>query len=145
MPTQATSLRRMILRSVEIADFRHNEVSNLVLSMEKGLTLRHADHVVLFVSRKGDQLVFVHGPGFVSSPRGVRRVFHSEKLRLESGRWNPMMLADYARQVGISLVGAREYVNDHQQKAIVAVIRSMIEDLERASARFNKRARRRAA
>lgn len=104
-------MRQLRLRAVRTVDFRYSEVHNIhaVLYAEK-ITLTKPDDVVLFRSKTGNQLVFVYQIDTVITPnRGAQRVYHTEKLRLEKDSWNPLMLQEYANQVGIVLAGVKSF------------------------------------
>ena len=59
-----------------------------------------AEHVLCFISRTGNQLVFVNGYS-----GDALNVIASARYRLTKGTWNPMMLANYAAAVGLKLDG----------------------------------------
>jgi hypothetical protein len=93
------------LRYVATTDFRRSEATNFA-ALPKTLrdSLRNND-AVCFRSGTGNQLVFVF--------RRVGDVVASTRLRLPSKRrWDPLMLADYAAEVGIELVGLKR-LKDH--------------------------------
>lgn len=103
--------RVMRLRLVVVADFRMSEWTNyeaVVKERPEFATLRHGD-VVLLRSGNGKQLVFVHGfTAAGETPQGLkRRALYSERLRLDNGHWSELMIADYAREVGIKLEGLK--------------------------------------
>lgn len=68
-------------------------------------------YVVLLLSKSKDQMCFVHGfETFTDKNKSaVRRVLWSEKLRLDRGTWNPLMLVNYAERVGLGLVGLKRF------------------------------------
>ena len=69
----------------------------------------------LFVSKKGDQLVWIMNVGEYEFENGrllTRNIIDSRRWRITSGgTWNPMMLADYAEEVGIDLVGIKKFAD----------------------------------
>jgi hypothetical protein len=114
----------MLLRHIATCDFRANEQTNYLLEVKKypGLAKLGENDVVLLRSMKGDQLVFIFGFRMVNDERGrhARRFLRSEKLRLERGRWNELMVANYAEQVGIKLDGLKK-LEDHLEEIAKAV------------------------
>lgn len=98
----------MKLRYVETVDFRKSELTCWleIAKQRPGLARRlKADDVVTLASMTGDQLVFLHGFSEVDG----KQVLRSTRLRLRGGRWNPLMLANYAKDAGISLSGLKTY------------------------------------
>ena len=64
----------------------------------------------LFVSTSGNQLVWVlKYEADVTVFRTQRRRIESLRFRISGGHWNPMMLANYADEVGIELVGIKRF------------------------------------
>ena len=107
----------MRLRFVKTVHFGKSELTNFVEVLAKhpefgksdsSARLR-GDDVVLLVSQTGNQLVFLHGFDVFQD----KKVLRSTRLRISGGtRWNPLMLVDYAKEVGIALTGLRAY-EDH--------------------------------
>ena len=68
---------------------------------------------MLFVSKAGNQLLWVMNVDTVETPfknkrgRYGRRVIDTRRWRIEGGSWSPLMLQNYANDVGIDLVGFR--------------------------------------
>lgn len=98
----------MRLRAIETVSFRNSERTNYDKWAKAGGTLASGD-VVLFVSLGGEQLVFVSKPVQINMTAhggvGTREVLFSQRLRVAGGTWNPLMLANYAEQVGLQLDG----------------------------------------
>lgn len=104
----------MKLRFVKSCHFGKSELTNfkeiLVKHPEFGSQSSKGqlkpDDVVLLVSMSEDQLVFLHGFDVFEG----RQVLRSTRFRLPNkARWNPLMLANYAKSVGILLAGLAEY------------------------------------
>jgi|SRR5688572_13344795 len=100
-------MKKMKLRFVGEADFRKNEATLFEeLQRDKKLKLAE-DDVVMFRSGSGDQVLFVHRRETTEHEfRGKtveRSVIASRRLRVSWGTWSGLMIADYARMVGISL------------------------------------------
>lgn len=98
----------MRLRYVETVDFRKSELTCwLEIAKRRPALARRlkTDDVVTLASMSGDQLVFLHGFSEVDG----KQVLRSTRLRLRGGRWNPLMLANYAKDAGIALSGLRTY------------------------------------
>jgi hypothetical protein len=123
----------MRLRSIDRVDFRKSELTN-VLAMKKR-SLRVGE-VVCLVSSRGDQIIFAYAMSEVSEEDGTeRQVLRSEKLRLTSGgSWNPMMLANYALDVGIELEGIKLFESHYKD----------VLDQKRVESRARRAARKRA-
>ena len=110
-------MRLMRLKYIAQADFRKSEQTNFLehhvqkrgRKLEKRQALKPGE-VACLVATSGKQVVFVYNPDHVVGDDGQdeRSVLHSERLRLTGGgRWDPLMLGNYARQVGIQLEGIR--------------------------------------
>lgn len=107
----------MRLRYVQTVHFGRSELTNFVEVLAKhpefgepaGKARLRGDDVVLLVSKTGNQLVFLYGFDTFQD----KKVLRSTRLRISgNARWNPLMLVDYAREVGIQLTGLRAY-EDH--------------------------------
>ena len=148
--TKTLPLRTLRLKRVELVSFKISEASHLGMLQSMGLKLVRADEVLVLVSRRGDQILFVHRPKLIDTCRKdgrLARVIHSERLRLEGERWTPYMLQVYAEKVGIKLVGdlVNEYANrfDHRKLvdklvdtigAVGQATQTMVNDLGKARA-----------
>jgi len=118
MNTRALGTRLMRLKYIAQVDFRKSEATNFlehhVVKRGKKIEKRPAlkpGEVACLVASSGKQVVFVYNPERVSEDDeggDECSVLHSERLRLTAGgRWNPLMLGNYAIQVGIQLEGIR--------------------------------------
>lgn len=95
------------LRHVATVDFRKNETTNYrELPADVRGALREGE-AVCFKSHGGDQVVFVLKPRSVMGPSGTAaEVVASLRLRLPKTRtWHPLMMQEYARDVGLELDG----------------------------------------
>lgn len=105
----------MRLKYIQKADFRKSERTNLVEFRKKNYAaVRNLlpDDVICFISSQQDQLVFVHG--FVEMTNGKNQFFQilsSRRLRITGGTWNPLRLADYAKEVGLELEGLKKFAD----------------------------------
>jgi hypothetical protein len=99
------------LRHVATADFRKSERTNFneLPRSIRGLLVSPND-VICFHSNSGNQVVFVYHPETVNRSDGTElEVVASVRLRLPvNRRWDPMMIADYAADVGLELVGLKK-------------------------------------
>lgn len=95
----------MRLRRVERVSFCRSEATNFCAVPEAVRAKLGPDDVVCFVSMTGQQLIFVYG----FHKTGGKPVLRSARLRLSSGTWNPLMLANYAREVGLTLDGLQRF------------------------------------
>lgn len=106
----------MRLKYIAQADFRKSEHTNFLehhvqkrgKKLEKRSALKPGE-VACLVASSGKQVVFVYNPDHVlDDAQDEHFVLHSERLRLTGGgRWDPLMLGNYAAQVGIQLEGIR--------------------------------------
>jgi hypothetical protein len=105
-------------RVIGPVDFRKSEHTNyLEWAKERDnrdLAAQLGQHdVIALISTGRTQIVFVHGFDQLKNEDGaVRHVLHSQRLRITDGRWDPYMIANYARSVGITLTGLR-YFEEH--------------------------------
>lgn len=112
-----TTKRRLQLRYIARADFRKSEATNY--ATVPPLARRSDDDCVLFISAKGDQLMFVFPSLKFDTAIGEHTVLHSERLRIMSGgkKWNPLMLQNYADAVGITLIGIKSFEEHYRRIA----------------------------
>lgn len=99
------------LRLIAQVNFRKSEATNYNEHDSAGtLPPRMAPgDVVCFLSKRRDQLVFV-------TPRTEHRlnghpiqVLASRRLRISGGHWEPLMLQNYADEVGLEIEGLKRY------------------------------------
>jgi hypothetical protein len=97
----ATTLN-LNLKYIVSASFQCSEKTNYErLCEKKQVTLGDSD-VVVFVSSSANQIIFLNRPR-KGSQKGL--VYDSRRLRLTKGGWDPLFIKEYAKQVGINLVG----------------------------------------
>jgi len=110
----------MRLRYVLTCHFGKSELTNFMAVLQKHPEFGKADSkyslkatdVVLLIAMSGNQLVFLHGFDEFED----KKVLRSTRFRISGGaRWNPLMLANYAKSVGITLTGLAEY-EEHVKK-----------------------------
>jgi hypothetical protein len=109
-------MRLMRLKYIAQVDFRKSEETNFLENhvvkrgrkFDKRPALKPGE-VACLIASSGKQIVFVYNPDLaVDQGDDERSVLHSERLRLTSGgRWDPIMLGNYANQVGIQLEGIK--------------------------------------
>ncbi len=102
-------LREMVLREVAEGNFRNSEKTLFSEWSKNNTALQGANDIVVFVAKTRTLMYFVHGHRVVRGTDTIHRVLWSEKLRLEGGTWNPLMLVNYAERVGIKLVGLKRF------------------------------------
>lgn len=107
----------MRLRLVQTVHFGKSELTNFLAVLakhpeftnDKSAAKLKADDVVLLVSMTGNQLVFLHGFDTFEE----KRVLRSTRLRISGGAsWNPLMLVNYAKEVGLNITGIKAF-EDH--------------------------------
>lgn len=107
---------RMRLKRIAQADFRKSEATNfneLPIAVRKNLK---PGEVVMLVSGGGDQLVFVYPPTYTSNARSNDcTMLASVRLRLKGSTWSPLMIVDYAKSVGIELIGLEDFARRFQR------------------------------
>lgn len=98
----------MRIRHVEIVDFRRNELTNLNILYRNrpGLAGLGTHDAVIFINMMHTQVVIVMGIHIVDvKGMPTARYIRSEKLRMMDGaKWNPLRIAEYARQMKIPLL-----------------------------------------
>jgi hypothetical protein len=104
----------MRLKLVATVDFRQNEATNFDALMKEHQMRLTSDEVVCMLSTNKRQIVFVYRPKEIAVSRygnrdGTATAYHSEKLRLSRSTWEPLMLQNYAQEVGITLDGIRRF------------------------------------
>ena len=96
----------MRLKYIESVNFGASELTNYRALAKRNKWSLAKGEVACLVSLTGNQIVFVYAP--TSGAAG--EVLRSERVRLTSrGRWNPLMLADYAEEVGLHLDGIAKF------------------------------------
>ncbi len=63
---------------------------------------------VCFLSKSGNQIEFVYAAADIDGT-GERFALLSAKCRLSRGGWNPLMLQNYANQVGLRLENIKSF------------------------------------
>lgn len=99
----------MRLRYIEQVDFRRSEITNFndLRKREPALIKSlKSDDVVLFISSRRTQIVFVWAQDRLTLGGKDVNVTTSLRYRISGSTWNPLMLRDYAEAVGIHLEGA---------------------------------------
>lgn len=101
---------RVTLKEIYECHFGRSEMTNYrEWQKETGRTLA-AGEAVCLVSITGNQMVFVWKPITISVGKKRSQVFLSIRVRLDKDHWwEPRMLANYASQVGLDLVGLKRY------------------------------------
>lgn len=92
-------------------DFRFNEFS-IYESFRKSKRFPGelgSGEVFLFVSCTGNQLLWVLNVSQVDAVGSQQSLIDTRRWRLSGSYWNPAMLANYAAEVGIELVGIRKF------------------------------------
>lgn len=102
-------MKNVKLKKIEHADFRKSEATLFddFIRRNKYLGSLKSDEVILFISYTENQLIWILNVTVTSSGR---RIFDSRRWRIEgSGTWNPLMVANYASEVGLALAGLKRY------------------------------------
>lgn len=94
------------LVGIHRCDFRKNEVTNYsaaCISLFLQKKRLGSNDVVLLISTTSNQMIFCWQPIFVNG----RPCYRSLRLRLPEGCWDMLALQDYAKQIGLHLVGLK--------------------------------------
>lgn len=75
--------------------------------------------VVAFVSKSGDQIRFVYGFDELYHEGKKFEVLVSANYRISGGQWNPLMLANYAAEMGLDLRGIKRF-EDYYRKLMAS-------------------------
>lgn len=90
---------------VAFCDFRRSELSNYLTAIKKYRKLESGE-VMLFISFSKNQLIWILKDTTIN---GIKMI-DSRRWRLDShSTWNPIMITNYARKVGITLLGLKEF------------------------------------
>ncbi len=107
----------MRIREIVSADFRNCE-RTLYSDYLRTAKLPRADEIVVFISLKGDQLLFVHGWQAVHNPGGPNHlVLKSSRHRIANGTWNPLLLRNYVNAAGLEIEGLRRFEDYYRDLA----------------------------
>ena len=109
---------KLRLKLIATVNFTYSEAENFkdVMKKNPGVHLGPGD-VVLLQSQSGGQMVFMYRPVDLNfetmecagARRGGATAYKSVRLRLSRSTWNPLMLQDYANEVGLELEGLRRF------------------------------------
>lgn len=130
------------LRYVTTANFNASEEAIFRAVLLKRPELKNTlaiNEVVCVRSKRGDQVMFIYGWMPIDGTNGEHLyALRSERLRLDKRRtWNPLMLANYAHQVGIKLEGIKTFeqhlgdLTKSLAKAFTVVLRKEVEKTRR--------------
>lgn len=103
-------------------DFRKSEETNFnALKKARKLPVLRKGEGVLFISKKKNQIVFVTPEVEFDSTNGVGydvtvTVLASKRFRIRGSTWSPLMLANYAEAVGLTLQGIKRFEWHYQEK-----------------------------
>ncbi len=119
-------MMRVRLKAIKFdVDFRKTELTNYdTFSRSRSFPGQlSANEVYLFISKSGNQLVWILNMSEVDAPRPNkrgrtnRRMIDSRKWRIEGGTsWSPMMLQNYAQDVGLDLVGFKRFEDLYDER-----------------------------
>lgn len=141
-----TTYRVRLKAVIEDVDFRKASSTNFY---ELGRLTRYKPifeglrkgQAVCFISKRMDQVAFVLSSKPVNAPfrnlYAERKAFMTLMMRVEGGRWNPLMLANYAADCGIELVGLSKY--EDRYEAQLEEKRQHAKDLAAARAKKKKK------
>ncbi|MCK5617304.1 hypothetical protein KAR91_86370 [Candidatus Pacearchaeota archaeon] len=100
---------RIKLKAIKYVDFRKSEWTNyqeFKKSKKFPGELTH-NEAFLFISNTGNQLIWMLN--VANGPLG-HRIVDSRRWRFTgTSSWNPLMLANYAEEVGIELIGIKKF------------------------------------
>lgn len=101
-------MQTVTLKKIEVADFRKSEATlyDDFAWRNRRLGGLKKNEVILFISLTGNQCIWIIN--VTHNPSG-RRIVDSRRWRVEGGVWNPLMIANYAEQVGLRLKGIKKF------------------------------------
>lgn len=101
----------MRIKQIEAADFRcsaRTMFERFRVKNKHVVSALNDTDVIVFISKMGNQLLFVHGyTDFPEDLIGQRRALQSVRHQILNGTWNPMALANYAQAAGLDIQGLR--------------------------------------
>lgn len=110
-------MERKRLRAVIQVPFTKSEETNFaeaLASRHYGALIRslQGDDAIAFISQGQNQIVFIHGYDEVQDAKRKWRVLSSSRIRISRGSglsstFEPKMLANYAKQAGLELIGLK--------------------------------------
>lgn len=111
---------RLRLKAIRYdCDFRKSEVTLFQEFQRdpkfKDISALQTSETFLFVSCRHDQLVWLMNVGQYTNNGRDAWIVDSRKWRIRGGTWNPLMLGDYAKAVGIELVGIRMFADAYKE------------------------------
>lgn len=112
---------RLTLSAIKFGcDFRRSEMT-LYDELRKEPKFKQVEltpgRVILFVSCSENQLIWLFAAGELEGYHGKKAaIIDSRRWRILHGTWNPQMLANYARLVGIELTGIRLFETGFKQE-----------------------------
>lgn len=104
------------------ADFRRSDITifSEFASISKKIVERlKQDDVIAFVSKSDNQIMFIRGFESVftdPSQKASKRILMSVRIRIDSGQFDPRMLANYAEQANIRILNRKRYEEYFQQR-----------------------------
>lgn len=111
------SMRAVRLMLVDTQDFRRSE-RTMYDENEKKVDLGTRG-VMLFVSKRGDQGVFVEREVELDMSNGRPLVIHilpSRRFRVRGGRLTPYVVQDHAERLGLHLEGLKRWIEYYEEE-----------------------------
>jgi len=106
-------MEKIRLRAIKFdVDFRKSEHTNYKIfkKSKKYPGDLKSGEAFLFVSKSGNQLIWIIYVGVTGIDIGTpKEIVDSRRWRIIGGQWNPLMLANYAEDVGVTLVGIKKF------------------------------------
>lgn len=108
-------MRELRLKTFAHVSFHKSEETNFneFIRTKYGSTIKNGEGV-MFISKGGDQYVFVEPPEniehiMLSGKKVKVKVIASQRLRIRGSKWSPEMLSVYAEKAGIRIVGIKRF------------------------------------
>ena len=122
----------MRIRCVVEGDFRWSEYGVWLKYVNEKKNGKYANRallrtlgvndVIAFVSKTGNQVLFIHGFQDLENAKGeIRMMLPSKRHRIIDGTWDYRMLVDYAEKEGIKIVGLpafRDYFSHVRDRTV---------------------------
>lgn len=107
----------MNIKQIAEADFRSSELTIFESFSKKNrdvVSSLRRDDVIVFVSRSGNQFLFVHGfTTFTANDTDEKKqALRSTRHRIIGGTWNPLRIRNYLEEAGLPVTGIPRF-EDH--------------------------------
>jgi hypothetical protein len=98
-----------LLKLVHLSEvsFRKSEATNLDEMLKRARLVMATREAAAFISMRGDQILMVRVKSVAWHDGKIRRVYHSQKFRVDGTTWTPEDLFRAAKEFGVDLAWLR--------------------------------------